>query len=90
MLRAFLETCEKAVQQFGGTIVQSSEEGLVACLGFPLAYEDAAGRAAQTGLAILEGITIRGKRIPIAEGLPLDPWIEIHTGRSRALSVRLA
>ena len=54
VLRAFLETCEKAVQQFGGTIVQSSEEGMVACFGFPLAYEDAAGRAARTGLAILE------------------------------------
>ena len=54
LLRAFLKTCDKAVQQFGGTIVQSSEEGIVACFGFPLAYEDAAGRAARTGLAILE------------------------------------
>ena len=58
VLRAFLETCEKAVQQFGGTIVQCSEKGVVACFGFPLAYEDAAGRAAWTGLAILEGMTI--------------------------------
>ena len=49
------------MQQFGGTIVQSSEEGMVACFGFPLAYEDAAGRAARTGLAILEGMTIRGE-----------------------------
>ena len=80
VLRAFLETCEKAVQQFGGTIVQSSEDGMVACFGFPLAYEDAAGRAARTGLAILEGMTIRGERLRIAEGLPLDPWVGIHTG----------
>ena len=80
LLRAFLETCEKAVQQFGGTIVQSSEDGMVACFGFPLAYEDAAERAARTGLAILEGMTIRGERLRIAEGLPLDPWVGIHTG----------
>ena len=80
LLRAFLETCEKAVQQFGGTIVQSSEDGMVACFGFPLAYEDAADRAARTGLAILEGMTIRGERLRIAEGLPLDPWVGIHTG----------
>ena len=80
LLRAFLETCETAVQQFGGTIVQSSEEGMVVCFGFPLAYEDAAGRAARTGLAILEGMTIRGDRLRIAEGLPLDPWVGIHTG----------
>ena len=80
LLRAFLETCEKAVQQFGGTIVQSSEDGMVACFGFPLAYEDAAGRAARTGLAILEGMTISGDRLRIAEGLPLNPWVGIHTG----------
>ena len=48
LLRAFLETCEKAVQRFGGTIVQSSEEGMVRS-DFRL-YEDAAGRAARTGL----------------------------------------
>ena len=53
---------------------------MVACFGFPLAYEDAAGRAARTGLAILEGMTIRGERLRIAEGLPLDPWVGIHTG----------
>ena len=68
------------MQQFGGTIVQSSEDGMVACFGFPLAYEDAADRAARTGLAILEGMTIRGERLRIAEGLPLDPWVGIHTG----------
>ncbi|HVQ14368.1 MAG TPA: protein kinase, partial [Vicinamibacterales bacterium] len=80
LLRAFLETCEKAVQQFGGTIVQSSEEGMVACFGFPLAYEDAAGRAARTGLAILEGMRLGSDRLRIAEGLPLDPWVGIHSG----------
>ena len=80
LLQAVLETCEKAVRQFGGTVVQSSEEGMVACFGFPLAYEDAAERAARTGLAILEGMTICGDRLRIAEGLPLDPWVGIHTG----------
>ena len=28
--------------QFGGTVVQCNEEGLLACFGFPVAYEDAA------------------------------------------------
>ena len=80
VLRPFLETCEKAVQQFGGTIVQSSEKGVVACFGFPLAFEDAAGRAARTGLAILEGMKSPGDRLRIADRLNLDPWIAIHTG----------
>ena len=52
----------------------------MACFGFPLAYEDAAGRAARTGLAILEGMTIAGEPLRIAGRLPLDPWVAIHTG----------
>ena len=84
VLRAFLETCEKAVQQFGGTIVQSSEKGVVACFGFPLAYEDAAGRAARTGLAILEGMKIPGERRRIADTLNLHPWVgDSYRGRRR-------
>ena len=80
VLRAFLDTCETAVQQFGGTIVQSSDEGIVACFGFPLVYEDAAGRAARTGLAIFEGMKIPGERLRLADKLNLDRWVVIHTG----------
>ena len=80
LLRAFLETCETAVQQFGGTIVQSSEEGVVACFGFPLAYEDAAGRAARTGLAIRDAMKRSGDRIVGPDTLELHPWVGIHTG----------
>ena len=80
VLRAFLETCEKAVDRFGGTIVECSEKGVVACFGFPLAYEDAAGRAARTGLAILEGMKIPGQPFRAGDRLNLDPWVGIHTG----------
>ena len=80
VLRAFLETCEKAVQQFGGTIVQCSEKGVVACFGFPLAYEDAAGRAARTGLAILDAMKRSGDQIVGPDTLELHPWVGIHTG----------
>ena len=80
MLRAFLETCDKAVDQFGGTIVQSSEDGMVACFGFPLAYEDAAGRAARTGLAIRDAMKRSGDRVVGPDTLELHPWVGIHTG----------
>ena len=49
MLRSFQERCEGAVVQFGGTVVQCTDKGLLACFGFPVAYEDAAGRAARAG-----------------------------------------
>jgi serine/threonine protein kinase/tetratricopeptide (TPR) repeat protein len=93
VLRAFLETCETAVQQFGGTIVQCSDKGMVACFGFPVAYEDAAGRAARTGFAILEGMRMPGDRRRLADRLHLDPWVGIHTGaavvESKAAAVSL-
>ena len=56
VLHGFQETCEHAVQPFGGTVVQCNEKGLLVCFGFPLAFEDAAVRAARTGLGLLEGM----------------------------------
>src|SRR5262249_23239629 len=46
VLKAFQHACEQAVRGFDGTIVQCNEQGLLACFGYPVAYEDAAGRAA--------------------------------------------
>ena len=49
MLQTFQEQCEEAVGQFGGTVVQCDDKGLLACFGFPVAFEDAASRAARSG-----------------------------------------
>jgi class 3 adenylate cyclase/tetratricopeptide (TPR) repeat protein len=79
VLRAFQETCEKAVSQFGGTVVQCDGKGLLVCFGFPLAFEDAAVRAARTGLSLLEGMQSLNERFR-QENLQLNPWMGIHTG----------
>ena len=60
--------------------MQCNEKGLLACFGFPVAYEDAAGRAARTGLAILEGMKSPGERLRRQTRLDLNPWVGIHTG----------
>ena len=54
VLRAFQQACAQAVRQFDGTVVQCNEQGLLVCFGYPVAQEDAARRAALTGLGILE------------------------------------
>ena len=69
MLHAFQEPCEEAIRRFGGTVVQRTDTGLLACFGFPVAYEDAAGRAARSGLAIVEVLKSS-----------LQPWVVVHTG----------
>ncbi len=79
VLHGFQEVCEHAVQPFGGTVVQCNEKGLLVCFGFPLAFEDAAVRAARTGLGLLEGIKSLGERFR-QDKLDLNPWIGIHTG----------
>src|SRR5580704_2494229 len=61
-LRSFGEICEQTVSEFGGTVVQCSEQGLLACFGFPVAFEDAARRAARAGLRMLERLKPLGEQ----------------------------
>ena len=43
--------------------MQCNEQGLLACFGYPVAYEDAAGRAARAGLGILEDMKALGEQL---------------------------
>jgi serine/threonine protein kinase/predicted ATPase len=80
VMRGFQQACEQAVRDRDGTVVQSSEAGLLACFGYPVAYEDAAHRAVLSGLAILEGLHALGERLRGEQTLELNPWVGIHTG----------
>ena len=80
VLRAFQQACEQAVRRFDGTVVQCNEQGLLACFGYPVAYEDAARRAARAGLGLLEDMKALGERLRREHELELNPWVGIHTG----------
>ena len=80
VLRAFQQACEQAVSRFEGSIVQCNERGLLACFGYPIAYENAAGRAARTGLGILQSMTVLGDQLRKEHALELKVWAGIHTG----------
>src|SRR5262249_26229024 len=56
VLRAFRQGCEQAVRRFDGAVVQCDEQGLLACFGYPVAYEDAARRAARGALGLLDDL----------------------------------
>jgi serine/threonine protein kinase/predicted ATPase len=79
MLRAFQQHCERAVLRFDGTVVQCNEDGLLACFGYPVAFEDAARRAALTATGLLEDLKALSERLR-RQALDLDPWVGIHTG----------
>ena len=80
ILSAFHEKCEQAVLQFGGTVVQRNEKGLLACFGFPVAYENAGRRAARSGLAIIEVVKSLNAEFNLQHKVNLTPWVGIHTG----------
>jgi serine/threonine protein kinase/predicted ATPase len=80
VMRAFQSACEQAVRQSDGTVVQCSEEGLLACFGYPVAYEDAAHRAVRSGFDVLEELNALGERLRREDRLELSPWVGIHTG----------
>ena len=67
------------MRPFDGTVVQCNEQGLLACFGYPVAYEDAAVRAARAGLGLLDEMKALGEQLR-QDKLELNPWVGIHTG----------
>jgi class 3 adenylate cyclase/predicted ATPase len=82
VLRDFQAACAEAVHRHDGTIVQCSEQGLLVCFGYPVAYEDGARRATRTALGLRDALTGLGERLrrDFKKKLQLDPWIGLHTG----------
>ena len=77
---AFQQECAQAVHRFGGAVVQCNEQGLLACFGYPVAYEDAAHRAAHAGLDTLNDLKALGDRLRREHTLELSPGVGLHTG----------
>ncbi|HVS34072.1 MAG TPA: protein kinase, partial [Gemmataceae bacterium] len=80
ILKAFQLACEQAVRRLDGTVVQCNEQGLMACFGYPAAYEDAASRAAEAGLCLLQDVRVLGGPPGPAPDLEVKPWVGLHTG----------
>jgi serine/threonine protein kinase/tetratricopeptide (TPR) repeat protein len=80
VLRTFQQACERVVRSFDGAVVQCNEQGLIACFGYPMAYEDAAARAARAGLRLLEEVTTPRGLPREAAGTRAKSWIGLHTG----------
>jgi serine/threonine protein kinase/predicted ATPase len=80
VLQMFEQICERAVRGLDGAVVQCNEQGFLACFGYPVAYEDAARRAARAGLRMLDELNDLGERLLRKHQLQLNPWVGIHTG----------
>src|SRR5438034_888250 len=72
--------CLRAARPSDGTVLQCDEQGLLACFGYPVAHEDAARRAAEAGLRLLDEVTSLGGPLPMGQGGEVKPWVSLHTG----------
>ena len=66
-------------------MIQCNEGGLLACLGYPTAYEDAPHRAVRAALRLLEDLTAGGHGALLGHSqLVMNPWVAVHTGTAIA------
>ena len=82
LLVDFRQCCREVVVRLGGTVAVSTPQGLQACFGFPVAHEDAARRAVDASLAILERVKTLNERLRRTKGVGLTPWAAIHSGQA--------
>lgn len=84
--QAFESACAESVRRFDGTMIHCNDEGLLACFGFPVAYEDAAVRAANAALTLRELLNLIADELKQKHNLDLSAWLGIHTGLAIAQS----
>jgi serine/threonine protein kinase/predicted ATPase len=80
VLRSFQQACQHALFELDGTVVQCSEQGLLACFGYPVAHEDGAQRAVRSGMGILSAMHDLSGKLRREHNLELNPRIGVHTG----------
>ena len=76
----FQDLCTNAIQKFDGTVVQRTDHGLLACFGFPLAFEDAAQRSVRAALNILQELAPIQQRWHKHKGVAFSAQLSIHSG----------
>jgi TOMM system kinase/cyclase fusion protein len=84
VLRAYQDLCDSAIKRMGGTALQLTEQSVLACFGYPVAYEDAAARAIRAGLDILKDAAGLREQLQRSKGLGFTLSATIHTGMAVA------
>jgi serine/threonine protein kinase len=84
LLTVFYRTCEQAIRDFGGAVVQRNEEGVTACFGYPVTHEDSVSRAVNAALSIFESLGQFEHSVASSHKVALGPWIILNTGSAVA------
>src|SRR5215510_10639843 len=80
VVRAYQEAAVAALQPFDGYVAQYLGDGLLVYFGYPQAHEDAAQRAVQAGLAIVDAMEPLNTRMVSQYGVRVAVRLGLHTG----------
>src|SRR5262245_34443138 len=80
IVRAYQKVCSEVITRFDGHIAQLLGDGLLVYFGYPVAHEDDAQRAVQTGLGILVAMEDLQTRLQQDKGIQLAIRVGVHTG----------
>jgi class 3 adenylate cyclase/predicted ATPase len=78
----------EAVHHYEGYVAKSLGDGILALFGAPIAHEDHAQRALYAALRMQDAMRRYADRLRLAQGIPLQIRIGIHTGEVVVRSIR--
>ena len=76
----FIEQCTVCIHEFGGSLVAAGGQELVACFGFPVAFEDSAFRGVSAALKVLDQESDNREQSSSAAGGRVSVRGVVHTG----------
>lgn len=84
IVHEFRQFVAARVKRLGGSTMTSSGQEVLACFGFPVAYEDSAQRAVRAALAVVHEANgsdaMRSSKVPPGNTI----WVSLHTGEAIA------
>ncbi|HND51948.1 MAG TPA: protein kinase, partial [Pirellulaceae bacterium] len=80
LVREFRELCLECVRRQEGTPVTAAGEEMLACFGFPVAFEDAAQRAVRAALEIVRETKQRDVEWRQRQDVGVEASLAVHTG----------
>jgi len=76
----YRDICHAVVKKYSGYIAQYLGDGILAYFGYPIANEDDAVRAVQSGLELVRSMLLLSERLTKENNIKLSVRVGIHTG----------
>ena len=76
----YRRVASETIEELGGRVLQFQGDGVVACFGYPTAYEDDARRAVLAGLRLVERMAQAAVELHRRHGIEPDIRVGVHSG----------